>query len=85
MEATDHGCSMMGNLNMGVTCRVKAFSLSAAVQELRAAGWQPSPLPPLGKPEQQAAFVKIDRYLTVEANPAKGFWALSMRGRNAAQ
>ena len=61
-------CSMMGNVNFGVTCAVRGASLEAASKAASQAGWSTAALPPLAKPGTQAVYVRKGRRLTIEAD-----------------
>jgi hypothetical protein len=72
---------MSGNLSLGVGCRVTPYSLAATKATLLAQGWKQVESPPLVSASEHAAFVKANRYLTLDANTSQQLWALSMRAR----
>ena len=75
------GCAMSGNVNLGVGCRVTPYSLEASKATLLAQGWKQVEAPPLVSTSEHAAFVKANRYLTLDANSSQQLWALSMQAR----
>ena len=72
---------MSGNRNIGVGCKVSPYSLAASKTTLLAQGWKQVESPPLVGVSEHAAFVKANRYLTLDANTSQQFWALSMQAR----
>ena len=78
-QVTADGCTMSGNLNLGVGCKVVPFSLEASKAQLVAQGWKPADAPPLVSTSEHAAFTKARRYLTLDASSSKKLWALSMQ------
>jgi hypothetical protein len=81
VEIAAAGCTMSGNLNLGVGCRVVPFSLQASREKLVAQGWKPTETPPLVSASEHAAFIKANRYLTLDASSSQKLWALSIRVR----
>ena len=80
-QVTPVGCTMSGNLNLGVGCQVIPFSLEASKERLVAQGWKPTEIPPLASASDHAAFIKGDRYLSLDAKSSQKLWALSMRAQ----
>ena len=80
-EVAGDGCTMSGNLNLGVNCRVVPYSLDAAKAKLHGTGWKQTAITPLASETEHAAFVKADRYLSLDASSSQNLWVLSMRYR----
>jgi hypothetical protein len=80
-QVTAAGCTTSGNLNLGVGCRVTPYSLKASKAMLLAHGWKQVESPPLLSASEHAAFVKANRYLTLDANSSQQLWALSIQAR----
>jgi hypothetical protein len=61
------GCTMMGNVNLGVTCKAEGLYQTTLSDSLLKAGWQPTPGPPLASGRVHAAFVLGDEHLSFDA------------------
>lgn len=74
------GCTMMGNVNIGVTCKVEAVRHAALREALMKDGWQPTPGPPLAD-DEHGSFVRGDEYLSFDSNRERGVLLVSARKR----
>lgn len=75
------GCTMMGNINLGVTCKVEGLRQASLREALLKDGWQPTSGPPLASAEEHAAFVRGDDHIAFDSNRERGVVLISARKR----
>jgi hypothetical protein len=80
-RVSSQGCTMMGNVNLGVTCKVEGLRFGALRDALLRDGWQTTPGPPLAADDEHGAFVRGDEYLSFDSNREKGVLLVSARKR----
>lgn len=67
-RVSPEGCTMMGNLNLGVTCKAVGINQAMLADTLAKMGWQPTSGPPLAAEGETGAFVRGDEYLEFTVN-----------------
>ena len=72
---------MMGNVNLGVTCKVDGLSRAALREALSRDGWQPTQGPPLASEDEHGAFVRGGDYLSFESGSEGAVRLVSARKR----
>jgi hypothetical protein len=73
------GCTMMGNVNLGVTCKVDGLRMALLGRALANEGWQHSAVAPLAAEDQHAAFVQNGNHLSIDADRAGLVKSISVR------
>lgn len=77
------GCTMMGNVNLGVTCKVDGLSRAALREALLKEGWQPTPGPPLASEDKHSAFVREGDHLSFDSSSEGVVRLVSARQRKS--
>ena len=79
-QVSPDGCTMMGNINLGVTCKVQGVRNNTLREALLKDGWQLTSGPPLAA-EDHGAFVRGDEYMSFDGSPERGVLLVSARKR----
>lgn len=74
-------CAMMGNVNLGVTCKAEGLHQESLSATLLRTGWQPAQGPPLASGGVHGAFVLGDERLSFDADHEGKVTLISARKR----
>lgn len=80
-RVSPEGCTMIGNLNLGVTCRAAGINQAMLTDTLAKMGWQPTSGPPLAAEGETGAFVRGDEYLEFAVSRERSVVLVSARMR----
>lgn len=74
-------CTMMGNINLGVSCKVGGLHHGTLRDALLKDGWQQTPGPPLQSVDEHAAFVRGDDHISFDSNRERLVILIAVRKR----
>lgn len=80
-RVSPEGCTMIGNLNLGATCRAAGINQAMLTDTLAKMGWQPTSGPPLAAEGETGAFVRGDEYLEFAVSRERSVVLVSARMR----